>query len=114
MKKTEKIIVLRDKKDGAYLKNYKNNDDSMACTSNWTNEIREAAYMPVEFFYQDEERNNKLADFFDAELLLVEVEYTIKKLDGSEPEDLADRAENSKRESFRKLLDMLANGSEDD
>jgi hypothetical protein len=114
MKKTEKIIVLRDKKDGAYLKNYKNNDNSMACTSKWTNEIREAAYMPVEFFYSDEKRNNKLADFFGAEPLLVEVEYTIKKLDGSEPEDLADRTENSKRESFRKFLDMLANGLEDD
>ena len=36
MKKTKKIIVLRDKKDGAYLKNYKNNDDSMACTSHQT------------------------------------------------------------------------------
>ena len=114
MKKTEKIIVLRDKKDGSYLKNYKNNNDSMACTSKWTNEIREAAYMPVEFFYSDEKRNNKLADFFSAEPLLVEVEYTIKKLDGSEPEDLADRTENSKRESFRKFLDMLANGLEDD
>nr|DAP43832.1 MAG TPA: hypothetical protein [Caudoviricetes sp.] len=114
MKKTEKIIVLRDKKDGAYLKNYKSNDNTMACTSKWTNEIREAAYMPVEFFYSDEERNNKLADFFGAEPLLVEVEYTIKKLDGSEPEDLADRTEKSKRESFKKFLDMLANGLEDD
>ena len=114
MKKTEKIIVLRGKKDGSYLKNYKNNDDSMACTSNWTNEIREAAYMPVEFFYSYEKRNNKLADFFGAEPLLVEAEYTIKKLDGSEPEDLADRTENSKRESFIKFLDMLANGLEDD
>lgn len=114
MKKTEKIIVFRDKEDGTYLKDYKNNDDSIACSSHWTKEIKEAVYMPVEYFYQDEERNNKLADFFDAEPILVEAEYTIKKLDGSEPEDLTDKIENSKRESFKKFLDMLANGLEDD
>lgn len=114
MKKTETFIVFRDKENGTYLKDYKNNDDSIACSSHWAKEIKEAVYMPVEYFYRDEERNNKLADFFDAEPILVEVEYTIKKLDGSEPEDLTDKIENSKRESFKKFLDMLANGLEDD
>lgn len=114
MKKTETFIVFRDKEDGTYLKKYKNNDDSIACASNWTKEIKEAAYMPVEYFYHDEERNNKLANFFDAEPILVEVEYIIKKLDGSEPEELTDKAEISERESFKKFLDMLANGLEDD
>ena len=114
MKKTETFIVFRDKQDGTYLKDYKNNDDSIACSSHWTEEIKEAVYMPVEYFYQDEERNNKLADFFDAEPILVEAEYTIKKLDGSEPEELTNKIKNPERESFKKFLDMLANGLEDD
>lgn len=114
MKKTEKIIVFRDKEDGTYLKDYKNNDDSIACSSHWTKEIKEAVYMPVEYFHQDEERNNKLADFFDAEPILVEAEYTIKKLDGSEPEELTDDIEKTKHELFVKILNSLANGLEDD
>lgn len=114
MKQQKTFIVLRDKEDGTYLKDYKNNDGSIACSSHWTKEIKEAVYMPVEYFHQDEERNNKLADFFDAEPILVEAEYTIKKLDGSEPEELTDKAEISERESFKKFLDMLANGLEDD
>lgn len=114
MKKTETFIVFRDKEDGTYLKNYKNNNDSITCSSNWTKEIKEAAYMPAEFFYCDEERNNKLADFFDAEPILVEAEYTIKKLDGSEPEELTDDIEKTKHELFVKLLNLLTNGLEDD
>lgn len=114
MKKTEKFIVLRDKNTGTYIKNYKNNDDSIACTSNWTEEIKEAAYMPVDFFYRDEERNNKLANFFDAEPILVEVEYSFKTLDGNEPEDLTKSIEEAKKETFKNLLEMFVKNSEED
>lgn len=112
MKKTEKFIVLRDKNTGDYLQNYKNNDDSIACTSNWTEEIKEAAYMPVDFFYHDEERNNKLADFFNAEPILVEAEYSLKTLDGNEPKDLTKEIEEAKRKHFENFLRGLL--AEDD
>ena len=115
MKKTEKFIVLRDKNIGTYIQNYKNNDDSIACTSNWTEEIKEAAYMPVDFFYRDEERNNKLADFFNAEPILVEAEYTLKTLDGKEPEDLIDKIEEAKRKHFENFLcGLLSDNDEED
>ena len=113
MKKTEKFIVLRDKNTGTYLQKYKNNDDSIACTSNWTEEIKEAAYMPVDFFYRDEERNNKLADFFNAEPILVEAEYSFKTLDGNEPEDLTKSIEEAKKETFKNLRGILGNDEED-
>ena len=70
--------------------------------------------MPVECFYSDEDRNNKLADFFDAEPILVETEYTIKKRDGSEPEELTDNIKELKHKLFVKLLASLENGLEDD
>lgn len=114
MKKTEKFIVLRDKNTGTYFQKYKNNDDSIACTSNWTEEIKEAAYMPVDFFYRDEERNNKLADFFNAEPILVEAEYSFKTLDGNEPEDLTKSIEEAKKETFKNLLEMFVKNSEED
>lgn len=114
MKKTEKFIVLRDKNTGTYIQNYKNNDDSIACTSNWTEEIKEAAYMPVDFFYRDEERNNKLADFFNAEPILVEAEYSFETLDGNEPEDLTKSIEEAKKETFKNLLEMFVKNSKED
>lgn len=114
MKKTEKFIVLRDKNTGIYLQKYKNNDDSIACTSNWTEEIKEAAYMPVDLFYHDEERNNKLADFFNAEPILVKAEYSFKTLDGNEPEDLTKSIEEAKKETFKNLLEMFVKNSEED
>jgi len=87
MKKTEKFIVLRDKNTGTYLQKYKNNDDSIACTSNWTEEIKEAAYMP---------------------------EYSFKTLDGNEPEDLTKSIEEAKKETFKNLLEMFVKNSEED
>lgn len=109
MKKTEKFIVLRGKNTGGYLQNYKNNDDSIACTSNWTEKIKEAAFMPVDFFYHDEERNNKLANFFDAEPILVEAEFSLKTLDGKEPKDFTKEIEEAKRKHFENFLrDLLA------
>ena len=39
---------------------------------------------------------------------------SLKQLDGEEPEDLTDKTEDSKSESFKKFIAMLANGLEDD
>lgn len=114
MKKTEKFVVLRDKNTGGYLQNYKNNDDSIACTSNWTEKIKEAAFMPVDFFYRDEERNNKLADFFNAEPILVEAEYSLKTLDGNEPKDLTEEIEQAKRKHLVNLLNELFSDDDDE
>ena len=56
----------------------------------------------------------KLANALNCELLEVTATYELKTLDGEEPEDLTDKTENSKSESFKKFLAMLANGLEDD
>lgn len=114
MKKTETFIVLRDKKTGKFLVKYKSKEQTLAYSSQYTDELSHAAKNGVKATKEQIEDFAKLANAFDCELLEVTATYELKTLDGKEPEDLADRVENSKRESFRKFLDMLANGLEDD
>lgn len=114
MKKTETFIVFRNKKTGDFLLKYKSKEQTLAYSAGYTEELKRAAKNEVEAIKVQIEDFTKLANALNCELLEVTATYELKTLDGEEPEDLADRAENSKRESFRKLLDMLANGLEDD
>ena len=114
MKKTETFIVLRNKKTGEFLTKYKSKEKTLAYSSHYTDELSHAAKNDVEATKKQIEDFTKLANAFDCELLKVTATYELETLDGKEPEDLTDKTENSKRESFRNFLDMLANELEDD
>lgn len=114
MKKTETFIVLRNKKTGHYVQKYKSKEQAFAYSAYYTEVLKRAAKNEVEATKVQIEDFTKLANMLDCELLEVAATYELKTLDGEEPENLTDRTENSKRESFRKFLDMLANGLEDD
>ncbi|VTT05434.1 phage protein [Streptococcus gordonii] len=114
MKKTETFVVLRNKKTGHYIQKYKSKEQCFAYSAYYTEVLKRAAKNEVEATKVQIEDFTKLANMLDCELLEVTATYELKTLDGEEPENLTDRTENSKRESFRKFLDMLANGLEDD
>ena len=114
MKKTETFIVLRNKKTGNFLLKYKSKEQTLAYSAHYTEELKRAAKNEVEATKVQIEDFTKLANALNCELLEVTATYELKKLDGEEPEDLTDKTENSKRESLKKFLDMLATGLEDD
>ena len=107
MKKTEKFIVLRDKNTGDYIQNYKNNEGAFTFSARLTSEIQDAATNlvdSIEVAENDGQSLKALAQGLGSEILVVEAEYTIKTLDGEEPEDLTEKIEKAKRKHFENFL----------
>lgn len=118
MKKTEKFIVLRDKNTGDYIQNYKNNEGAFTFSARLTSEIQDAATNLIdslEIIENDGQDLKALAKGLGSEILVVEAEYTIKTLDGEEPEDLTEKIEKAKRKHFENFLrGLLSDNDKED
>lgn len=115
MKKTEKFIVIRNKENGHFLQEYKNNNRALAYSSQWTDDLRDAANNSVESIEKQGDRMYKVAEAFEGELLEVTATYELKILDGEEPEDLTEKIEKAKRKHFENFLrGLLSNNDEED
>lgn len=116
MKKTEKFIVIRNKENGLFLQEYENNNRALAYSSQWTDDLRDAANNSVESIEKQGDRMYKVAEAFEDELLEVTATYELKTLDGEEPKDLTEEIEDAKRKRFENFLRGLleSNFSEDD
>lgn len=107
MKKTETFVVLRDKETGRFLVEYKNNGRALAYSVKNTDKLNNASKNDVTATKEQIEEFEKLANAFDCEILVVEAEYTLKTLDGDEPEDLTESIEKAKRKQFKNFLEHL-------
>lgn len=116
MKKTEKFIVLRNKETGLFLQEYENNKRALAYSSNWTDDLQDAANNSVESIEKQGDRMYKVAEAFEGELIEVTATYELKTLDGKEPEDLTEKIGKAKRKGLENLLRGLleVNDDEDD
>ena len=114
MKQTDKFAVLRHKETGAFLDKYKNKEGTFAYSADYTNDLRHAAKNELEAIKEQKEDFEKLANAFDCEILVVEAEYTLKTLEGDEPEDLTESIEEAKKEAFKHFLKILAKSSAED
>nr|DAV88339.1 MAG TPA: hypothetical protein [Caudoviricetes sp.] len=117
MKKTEKFIVLRDKQTGDYIQKYKNNEGAFTFSARLTSDIQDAATNLIDslkIVENDGQDLKALAQGLGCEILVVEAEYTLKTLDGEEPEDLIDEIEIAKRKHFENLFRGLLGGNEED
>lgn len=115
MKKTEKFIVLRSKDTGNYIQNYKNNEGAFTFSAQSTDDIQDAATNAVESVEMNSHDLKALAQGLGCEILAVEAEYTIKTLDGEEPEDLTEKIEQAKRKHFENFLrGLLSDNDEED
>ena len=114
MKKTEKFIVLRNKKTGDFLTKYKSKEQTLAYSAYYTEELKRAAKNEVEVTKIQIEGFKKLANALNCELLEVTATYELKTLDGEEPEELIEGTETSDEEEFKRFLKMLKVGMEDD
>ena len=117
MKKTEKFIVLRNKQTGDYIQNYKNNEGAFIFSAELTSEIQDAAtnlIKSIEVIENDGQNLKALAQGLGCEILVVEAEYTLKTLDGEEPEDLTESIEKAKQKQFKNFLEYLLSDDEED
>lgn len=113
MKHTDKFAVLRNKKTGKFLVEYKNNGRALAYSAKYTDNLRNASKNDVTATKTQIEDFKKLAEAFDCELLEVTATYELKTLDGEEPEDLTEDIENAKRKYIEGLLKGLLDDEED-
>lgn len=114
MKKTETFVVLRDKETERFLVEYKNNGRALAYSVKNTDKLSNASKNDLTATKEQIEEFEKLANAFDCEILVVEAEYTLKTLEGEEPEDLTENIEDAKRKYIEGLLKGLLNDDEED
>ena len=114
MKKTETFVVLRDKKTGNFLVEYKNNGRALAYSVKNTDKLSNASKNDVTATKEQIEEFEKLANAFNCELLEVTATYELKTLDGKEPEELTEDIENAKQKYIEGLLKGLLNDDEED
>lgn len=114
MKHTEKFAVLRHKETGAFLNEYKSKEGTFAYSADFINDLRYAAKNELEAIEDQKEDFEKLANAFDCEILVVEAEYTLKTLDGDDPEDLIESIKDAKRKYIKGILKGLLNDDEED
>lgn len=114
MKHTDKFAVLRNKKSGTFLNKYKSKKGTFAYSVEYTNDLRHAAKNELKAIEDQKEDFEKLANALDCEILIVEAEYTLKTLDGNEPEELTEDIEDAKRKYIEGLLKGLLSNNEED
>ena len=114
MKHTDKFAVLRNKETGAFLDKYKSKKGTFAYSAEYTEKLKRAAKNELKAIKSQKEDFEKLANALNCEILVVEAEYTLKTLDGKEPEELTEDIEDAKRKYIEGLLKGLLNDDGED
>ena len=114
MKHTDKFAVLRHKETGNFVNNYKSKKGTFAYSVEYTDDLRRAAKNALKAIEDQKEDFENLANAIDCEILVVEAEYTLKTLDGKEPEKITENIEYAKRKYIEGLLKGLLSGDGED
>lgn len=105
MKLTEKQVVFYSAEKDGFLKSYKDKG-SLVFEAVFDDRLWKALQLPIEFYEKQKNNLDKLAEAFDCEVLIVEVEYNVTKLDGSDFER-TERKEVT-RDDIKALLEIFA------
>lgn len=106
MKQNNKQIVFYSAEKDGFLKRYKDKG-SLVFEATFTDRLGDALYLPIEPYEEQKTKIDKLADVFGCEVLNVEVEYNVTKLDGSDFERT--ERENFSRDEIKEFLKTLIN-----
>lgn len=106
MKENNKLVVFYSAEKDAFLGKYKDRG-SLAFEAGFVTELRGALFLPFDSYEEQKNELDKLAEAFGCEVLIVEVEYNVTKLDGSDFE----RTERKKvtRDEIKAFLEKLIN-----
>ena len=105
MKENNKQVVFYSAEKDGFLESYKDKG-SLVFTATFTDRLRDALYLPLEPYEKQKNDLDKLAETFGCEVLNVEVEYNVTKLDGSDFERT--EREESMKDRFEELMRLLA------
>lgn len=105
MKQTEKQVVFYSAKRDGFLGKYKDRG-SLAFEAGFTTKLRSALILPLDSYEDQKDELDKLAEAFGCEVLIVEAEYNVTKLDGSDFER-TERKEFMK-DDIKALLEIFA------
>ena len=106
MKENNKQVVFYNAEKDGFLKSYKDRE-TLVFEATFTDRLRDALYLPVEPYEEQKTEIDKLAEAFDCEVLIVEVEYNVTRLDGSDFER-TERKEVT-RDEIKAFLKQLIN-----
>ncbi|HBJ22469.1 MAG TPA: hypothetical protein DDY67_00195 [Streptococcus salivarius] len=105
MKENNKHIVFYSAEKDGFLKSYKDKG-SLVFTATFTDRLRDALYLPLEPYEKQKNDLDKLAETFGCEVLIVEAEYNVTKLDGSDFERT--ECEESIEDRIKTLMELFA------
>ena len=105
MKENNKQVVFYSAEKDGFLESYKDKK-SLVFTATFTDRLRDALYLPLEPYEKQKDELDKLAEVFGCEVLIVEAEYNVTKLDGSDFERT--EREPTFEDGFKALLEFLA------
>lgn len=106
MKENNKQVVFYSAEKDGFLESYKDKG-RLVFTAVFTDRLRDALYLPLEPYEEQKNDLDKLAEAFDCEVLIVEAEYNVTKLDGSGFERT--EREEVTRDEIKELLEKLIN-----
>lgn len=86
MQEQNKIIVFRSLENGSFLESYKNRNGLSFETDYCC--LDHALKLPLDMYEEDKETYDTLAKAFECEVLVVNITYDLKALDGSEPKEI--------------------------
>lgn len=106
MKENNKNIVLYSAEKDGFLTSYKDKGN-IAFTATFDPRLWKALQLPIEPYEKQKNNIDKLAEAFDCEVLIVEAEYNVTKLDGSDFERT--EREESLKTGIEAFMELLAN-----
>lgn len=111
MKQQKTFIVLRDKKTGYFLSDYKNRTGRLAYEANWVECVNDALIIPEDRLIEEENIYTGMAHVFEAELIRVKAEFLIETLDEKEPNEPLQNVDDISKEKFlRSLVEGILGG----
>ena len=105
MKQTEKQVVFYSAEKDGFLESYKDKG-SLVFEAFFDERLWKALQLPIEFYEKQKNNLDKLAEAFGCEVLIVEAEYNVTKLDGSDFERT--EREGLKKDDIKALLEIFA------
>ena len=94
MKISNKLIVLRDKKEGYFMSAIKNYPHSLATKAGFVEEIRGALSLPYEYYLKQKSEIKALAKMYECEIILVDAEYTLTYPNGGDVSKIIPKESN--------------------
>lgn len=105
MKENNKNIVFYNAEKDGFLESYKDKG-SLVFKAVFNDHLWKALQLPIEFYEKQKNNIDKLAEAFDCEVLIVEAEYNVTKLDDSDFE--RKEREPSLEDGFKALMELFA------